>query len=196
MKLADLGNLAKFQSEVRVDLRNKEDNADVSIDFALACKRPLEGIVPHTIDKTHVIEDLAQLYQFAETVATRLTRRQVLLLNGPMGAGKTQFTKYLVSILGGDETVSPSFAIHNQYTTKAGLVDHVDLFRLENDDELESTGFWDLFSSPMGCIVIEWAERLHSDLLPRTWSCLELTFTLPFDPVNAQVRCIDVRKIR
>ncbi len=136
------------------------------------------------------------MYRFAENVATRLAVRQILLLKGPMGAGKTQFAKFLVSILGSEDAVSPSFAIHNQYVTRTGSVEHVDLFRLESDDELEATGFWDLFASPKGCIVVEWAERLKAEELPLTWACLELTFSIPESSLATQTRLVHERIIR
>lgn len=115
---------------------------------------------------------------FAAGLVPSLGQKRILLLDGPMGAGKTQFTRFLLEALGGDETVSPSFAIHNQYSTSRGPVDHIDLYRLENEDDLESTGFWDLFSASQGLIIIEWAERLPAGSLPRTWQKTHLKFEI------------------
>lgn len=131
------------------------------------------------------IDTLESLRLFAKRLAGRLAKRQVLLLDGPMGAGKTQLTRFLLEELGSEETVSPTFAIHNEYATSRGRVDHVDLFRLENEDELESTGFWDLFAQSEGLVIIEWAERLPKDSLPRSWARMHLR--LKVEPDGARV---------
>lgn len=95
--------------------------------------------------------------------------RSLLLLEGPVGAGKTELVKALTSCLGITETASPSFAIHHHYENRDVSMDHVDLYRLEGEDDLESTGFWDLFGAKKGLVVIEWSDRLNQDLLPLNW---------------------------
>lgn len=130
------------------------------------------------------LQGIADTESLAREVAERVRRqsppRFLLLLDGPMGAGKTRFTRALIEALGGDETASPSFAIHHSYRTALADVEHFDLFRLEGEDDLESTGFWDFFRSPSGVIVIEWADRLRemglADQLPRQWPSMKLRF--------------------
>ena len=133
------------------------------------------------------VRGLEELRETARAFTGRLSDKQIILLNGPMGSGKTQFTRYLLEALECMETVSPSFAIHNRYDTCLGPVDHIDLFRLDGQDgdedrdrisELESTGFWDLFAAPDGLIIIEWAERLPAGSLPMGWSRIELTLEI------------------
>lgn len=120
------------------------------------------------------IESIADLQNWLKDSIPSWPDSLVILLNGPMGAGKTQLVRETLKILGSDETASPSFAIHNQYDTSQGIVDHVDLYRLEDDSDLESTGFWDLFSKPSGLIFIEWADRLPLSVYPHHWSLLEV----------------------
>jgi len=55
-----------------------------------------------------------------------------------------------------------------------GLVDHVDLYRLEDEADLESTGFWDLFSKEKGFIFVEWGDRLNKEFLPSHWPFCEI----------------------
>lgn len=95
--------------------------------------------------------------------------RTLLLLEGPVGAGKTELVKVLTKRLGIQEMSSPSFAIHHCYENDNISMDHVDLYRLESEDDLESTGFWDLFGIKEGLVVIEWSDRLNQDLLPLNW---------------------------
>jgi len=86
--------------------------------------------------------------------------------------------------LGGHETASPSFAIHNSYEVARGTVEHFDLFRIENVNDLESTGFWDVFDVK-SCVVVEWAERLKefgvANQLPRAWKTRALKFSAESD---------------
>ena len=121
--------------------------------------------------------------------------RALLLLEGPMGVGKTQFTKFLLEALGSNDAVSPSFALHNSYETSRGEVDHLDLYRLESADDLESIGFWDLFESDERLILIEWPERLSEfgvrQDLPRAWKKLTLTFSFEENTEARLVRVSD-----
>lgn len=127
---------------------------------------------------TRDVSTLEKLRAFANEIASEGGPRLILLLDGPMGAGKTQFTKYLLEAMGSHDAVSPSFAIHNSYETARGEVHHFDLFRLESEDDLESTGFWDLFAGE-AWLVIEWSEKLDEfglrDALP-AWPTIHLTF--------------------
>lgn len=134
---------------------------------------------------------LTDLESVAQAIASKLSRdpKVILLLEGPMGAGKTEFTKRLVPALGGtDEAVSPSFAIHNEYPAADFSVHHFDLFRLESEDDLESTGFWDNFQASKAIVIIEWASRLSDfgleDSLPRSWRKYELTI----EPTSSETR--------
>ena len=129
--------------------------------------------------------------RFAQRVASSLEKlpRAILMLEGSMGAGKTFFTRFLVSALGSaDAAVSPTFAIHNTYQTARGTVEHFDLFRIESADDLESAGFWDFFQANDKIVIIEWADRLKAfgleDQLPRAWPRIRLRFHAP-DPAKS-----------
>ncbi|HEY8269900.1 MAG TPA: tRNA (adenosine(37)-N6)-threonylcarbamoyltransferase complex ATPase subunit type 1 TsaE [Pseudobdellovibrionaceae bacterium] len=113
--------------------------------------------------------------------------RTLLLLEGPVGAGKTELVKTLTQSLGIQETASPSFAIHHHYENRDVSMEHVDLYRLESEDDLESTGFWDLFGVKKGLIVIEWSDRLDQDLLPMNWSKIKIQIENLASPNERQV---------
>ena len=91
----------------------------------------------------------------------------LLVLSGPLGAGKTLFAKGLAEGLGVDPeaVTSPTFAICSEYDLADGRrLAHLDGYRLESAAELESAGFLDLLVT--GTIVlIEWGERFR-DALP------------------------------
>ncbi len=120
------------------------------------------------------LKTLADLNLLALSLIPELKPRQIVLLSGPVGSGKTQFVRFLLVALGSSEVSSPSFAIHHSYSTARGSVEHIDLYRLQSADDLESTGFWDLFAEAQGLVFIEWADRLDEDQLPLTWPKIKL----------------------
>ena len=83
----------------------------------------------------------------------------VLALYGGLGAGKTVFAKGIAKGLGiGEEVTSPTFTLLRQYQGRLTLC-HFDLYRIEDDQELEHIGFYDYLGGDNVC-VIEWPENV------------------------------------
>ena len=84
---------------------------------------------------------------------------------GNMGAGKTTFIKALKNELQIIENViSPTFTIINKYSTKNGLnILHIDLYRIDNPNELIEIGLEDEIENCHYCFI-EWAEKLPNYL--------------------------------
>ena len=113
---------------------------------------------------THSPEQTAQL---AERVAAALHSGDVILYEGEMGAGKTAFTKGLAAALGITEAVtSPTFALVNEYRRGTRPVFHFDMYRIQDDDELYSSGFYD-YESRGGYCLAEWCENIPWALPPQ-----------------------------
>jgi tRNA threonylcarbamoyladenosine biosynthesis protein TsaE len=72
---------------------------------------------------------------------------------------------------------SPTFSIINQYPCPDKTIYHVDLYRLESEADVESTGFWDLFREDEALIFVEWAERIADDNWPKTWPRLDISMS-------------------
>ncbi|MEN0057446.1 MAG: tRNA (adenosine(37)-N6)-threonylcarbamoyltransferase complex ATPase subunit type 1 TsaE [Bdellovibrio sp.] len=124
------------------------------------------------------VQNLAELREFWRTLLLQREKRCLLLLSGDVGAGKTTSVQEMAHLLGMRDVQSPSFAIHLRYENPQGEgLDHLDLYRLQDDDDLESSGFWDLFAQPEGLIVVEWADRLKADYLPLNWQQIHVHFT-------------------
>lgn len=120
------------------------------------------------------VHNLRELRDFAEELVAHLSKKQVLVLTGAMGAGKTTFVQALIGALGGEGVNSPTFSLHRRYTTPKGDVDHWDLYRLKGDLDLESSGFWDGFSEDQGLVLVEWGDRLTD--WPAGWRRTEILF--------------------
>jgi tRNA threonylcarbamoyladenosine biosynthesis protein TsaE len=97
----------------------------------------------------------------------------VIGLIGPLGAGKTVFVKGLAEGLGIEPSCvsSPTFVIAQQYpvpeepSPRPHVLHHVDLYRLESEDELDAIGFSDLFD-PGSVVAAEWSDRFPDVLGP------------------------------
>lgn len=101
-------------------------------------------------------------------MGARLEGGEILLLSGPLGAGKTIFVKGMCAALGIDEedVTSPSFTLVNPYAGRLQLY-HIDLYRLdEGASAAHAVDLDDLLSDEQGVIVIEWAERMGPYPLP------------------------------
>ena len=120
---------------------------------------------------------LDQLSAFAKKWSNQLKGNQLILLKGELGSGKTQFSKFIIAAVGGENVTSPSFAIENQYILANNKLHHFDLYRLENDGEVESSGLWDSFV-PNDLVIVEWADRIDFEHWPMDWEILDLSFDL------------------
>ena len=89
----------------------------------------------------------------------------VVALSGELGTGKTTFARGILNGLGfeGDVT-SPTFSIVQTYDDLVVPLAHVDLYRIEQETELEELGLDDVLID--GALVIEWPERLGARLWP------------------------------
>ena len=82
----------------------------------------------------------------------------IIAMSGQMGSGKTTLAQSIVSQLGSDETVSsPTFGLVHEYKIPHGKLIHMDLYRLEQESELEQLGFDDYISTGNLCLI-EWPE--------------------------------------
>jgi len=93
-------------------------------------------------------------------LATEVRAPLVVLLLGDMGAGKTTFSKGLISGLGvaaEEEVASPTFTLVHQYG-RDPRVFHVDLYRIEPGRDLDTLGLEDVWEQN-AVILVEWGEK-------------------------------------
>ncbi len=105
-----------------------------------------------------------------EKFAMTLQAGDIVCLYGDLGAGKTTITKGVARGLGvKDRIISPTFSLVRQHEIDNKLIKtfyHLDLYRLENEDEIKSIGIEEILSDPQGVVLIEWAEKMNN-LLPK-----------------------------
>lgn len=90
----------------------------------------------------------------------------VVAISGDLGAGKTTLVQAICRGYGvGGEVTSPTYAIVHEYVGALGTVYHLDLYRLEREDELTNVG-WDEIVNAHALVLVEWAERAGSRLPP------------------------------
>lgn len=138
------------------------------------------------------VHSLIELEQFWKELLPSFPDRCVLLLKGDVGAGKTHSVLAIAQLQGLKDVASPSFAIHHRYEGQNGFVlDHLDLFRLKNEDDLESTGFWDLFAQKKSLIIIEWPQRLNFEELPMNWRKVQVEISI-LGPTDRRIDVTDL----
>lgn len=91
----------------------------------------------------------------------------VLALSGDLGAGKTTLVKALAACWGLEEAAvcSPTFALIDVHALSDFDLVHADLYRMEDEDELVSSGLLDYLADPQCLVAMEWPE-LAERLLP------------------------------
>ena len=109
-----------------------------------------------------------ETFNLGKQLAGSLSSGDIVALYGGLGAGKTVFAKGIASGLSIiEDVVSPTFTLLKQYEGDLKL-HHFDLYRIEDEEELQHIGFHDYLGGE-GVCVIEWAE--HAGELP---PCVEV----------------------
>jgi tRNA threonylcarbamoyladenosine biosynthesis protein TsaE len=110
----------------------------------------------------------AETFDLGKRLGSVLIGGEILLLSGPLGAGKTIFVKGLANALGLDpeEVTSPSFTLVNPYSGRLPLF-QIDLYRLdEGASAAHAVDLDELLIDESAVIVIEWPQRLGNYPLP------------------------------
>ena len=112
---------------------------------------------------THSPEETIAL---AEKLGKLLKPGDCIAYRGDLGAGKTTFTRGLALGMGlGDCVTSPTFALVHEYG--GGKLIHFDMYRIADENELETTGFYD-YPQPECVFAVEWSENIDAALPQNT----------------------------
>lgn len=104
---------------------------------------------------------------FAKKLASKLKPKDVVVLTGELGSGKTKFAEGFLSYFGlENEISSPTFNIVNEYKKDNLSIYHFDVYRLEDSSEFYEIGGEEYFEH--GICLIEWGELIE-DALPNNY---------------------------
>ncbi|MFK4705222.1 tRNA threonylcarbamoyladenosine biosynthesis protein TsaE [Roseateles asaccharophilus] len=145
--------------------------------------------------ETHLLwpDEVAAQATAGRLAAAMLPSPNALIeLHGPLGAGKTTFTRLLLRALGVQGRIkSPSYAVMESYELPAGgTASHFDFYRFGDPREWEDAGFRDVFAAP-GLKLCEWPEKAAGQLPPAD---LQLFIELMPDD-SRRVRVIGTAKL-
>ena len=123
------------------------------------------------------LKNISETISFGKDFAKNLKPRSIIILKGPIGAGKTSFVKGIGIGLSIKESItSPTFALSHHYQSGSMYLIHMDLYRIENsfsakelfieeEEELETKN---------GILVIEWPELIEP-MLEKYWK-IEISY--------------------
>ncbi len=140
-----------------------------------------------------------ELSSFCDHLSRLIEEPYLFLLEGDLGTGKTSFVRaWVQTLIDKNSTAnvpenlvsSPTFTLHQEYKIKDKKIHHFDLYRLRSEEELETTGFWDIFQQP-DSVIIEWPERANWDGL----LTMKKIYRLKFEMAEESTRSVKVYQI-
>jgi len=122
---------------------------------------------PPRAPETIITQNEEETAMAAARFAKILKGREVVLLDGAVGTGKSVFARALIRALTHPamEVPSPTFSLVQIYETARGPLWHFDLYRLKSPDDLYELGWEEAYDQAI--LVIEWPERMDQRLTPR-----------------------------
>ncbi len=110
---------------------------------------------------------------FASKLAEQLKPKDIIVLSGELGSGKTKFVQGILKHFGLEQEISsPTFTIVNEYKTLNFPIYHFDVYRLADIDEFYAMGGEEYFEN--GICLIEWGEMIE-EILPPNY--IKVTFS-------------------
>ena len=127
---------------------------------------------------------------FAKSLAKILKPKDIVVLTGELGSGKTKFVEGFLSYFGlENEISSPTFTIVNEYKNNDINIYHFDVYRLADSSEFYEIGGDEYFDT--GICLIEWGELIE-DALPSNY--IKIDFSRNSE--NENERILNVQLIR
>ena len=99
-------------------------------------------------------------------IQKHIEKPSIIVLEGELGAGKTSFVSaFLKQVVGVDNVNSPTYNLVSEYDGDNGRkIYHLDLYRLESEEELFDIGIEEILQSDYDYILVEWADLLIEQL--------------------------------
>ena len=123
-----------------------------------------------TLDNTFIIKSLEDLAQLSKKLSNILKIGDIVYLEGNLGAGKTTMVQNIMRNLGVTGSIkSPTFTLVETYEIHNMVLQHFDLYRLADPEELEWIGIRDYFDQKH-ITFIEWPKKGFSCIPDPTWT--------------------------
>lgn len=116
------------------------------------------------------------LENFSEVLKEIVPTSSAIILTGPVGAGKTTFTKYFIESDEGEEVCSPTYSVINENGNSA----HADFYRLKSEEEVIHLEL-PLYLDDKDYFLIEWGRPFLKEIsrnLDEDWAIFELVFKI------------------
>jgi tRNA threonylcarbamoyladenosine biosynthesis protein TsaE len=99
-----------------------------------------------------------------EMITELLRPPKLVVLRGELGMGKTTLVRGMAAALGAnvDDVSSPTFTLVQIYPGRTVRLIHLDLYRLETEQELESVGLWEMADAGDVLVMVEWGDKFAS----------------------------------
>ena len=123
----------------------------------------------------------------ASNFVLKNVNRDVILITGQVGTGKTTLIKEYCKLIGVEETVnSPTYTLINEYQNKRGKIVHMDLYRVKDINEINELGFFEYLENNI--VIIEWPEIILK-MIDIKYSMINITF------INEKERKLSINNI-
>lgn len=99
------------------------------------------------------------------TIVEMLRPPRVVILRGEVGAGKTTLVKGIAKAIGAateEDVTSPTFTLLHEYAGERVKLFHLDLYRLETEEQIAVLGLEEMAAEPDALVLVEWGERFES----------------------------------
>jgi tRNA threonylcarbamoyladenosine biosynthesis protein TsaE len=99
-----------------------------------------------------------------EIMTELLVAPKLVVLRGDLGMGKTTLVRGMAAAIGAnaDEVTSPTFTLVHTYQGRKTRLVHLDLYRLETEADVETTGLWEMADAPDALVMVEWGNKFAS----------------------------------
>ena len=122
--------------------------------------------------KQEKIQSLIDIKNFAIRFTKNISSKDIILLKGDLGTGKTTFARIIIQFYCGEHTVvnSPTFSFVQKYTNLNLRISHFDLYKLKEPYQAKELNIEESFINDIS--IIEWPEKLGC-LVPKRAHILE-----------------------
>ena len=123
----------------------------------------------------------------ASNFVLKNVNRDVILITGEVGMGKTTLIKEYCKLIGVEEIVnSPTYTLINEYQNKSGKIVHMDLYRVEDVKEINELGLFEYLDKNI--VIIEWPEIILK-MIDVKYSLINITF------INEKERKLSIKNL-